>query len=741
MFKSRAAGWLVGILWAASGYGAPVEDAPFALDVAPAGAQPETTLSVPRDGRIDVTLIRAKPNEAVKPIDLILSPFRDEQGNAIAVEMALPAEPDRPKGQKLAGVRPEASCLTVRLHVPDFPPAAKYKGRLTLVAPGAAPMVWPIRLGRSGPYRPATLVLDRTTIALQITKSFWPRSGAEEAACSVVLREKSGTWGLDGVTARLEQAAKAPPAGFDLERNVRFTFNGAPVSRFSSWPPAETPPPGESREAASRSIPPEGQATVRLAFRRLQAGDYNVTLRFHAANAADDDAQRLTITLQVRHAIGWAILLMVVALGLSFAATKGITILRQRAALRKRIVELHDAWLQSEPQVVPVVLARALLQQVEDLSRSWWLSAPEEIDARIDRVATLLAVLDRVRLARQEIGRAVVPSLLRARMLAQLDRIVARLGDSPLDESCRKKATADVEELLAWLKQGKVEDAYWRDLKISIAWILNDVRLDAFDDPDARAEIDRLRKILEAGRDRQPADLPALVSLEEDFARLRIAWERRRAAEFPDLLALLRQQAPIERLFQFADDRAWERLRGAAERGQIRIQCLNTGAPEAYDSIRFAVITGDPALDASYLFLHGLDFEWSFRLDDATPLTPTTREPKVVHYATKAGTLHVSVCIRRGSQLLQVGPAIDKPIARSREFAWIRGFKTAEVASTCVSALFALVTGLATYYYKIATFGSPQDYLSLFLWGAGVDQTKNFLQSLQAYASGKDKSR
>ena len=52
---------------------------------------------------------------------------------------------------------------------------------------------------------------------------------------------------------------------------------------------------------------------------------------------------------------------------------------------------------------------------------------------------------------------------------------------------------------------------------------------------------------------------------------------------------------------------------------------------------------------------------------------------------------------------------------------WAFGFAT----------LFAIVSGLGTLYYKNPTFGSMQDYIALFLWGATVDQTKNFLKEIQ----------
>jgi hypothetical protein len=62
------------------------------------------------------------------------------------------------------------------------------------------------------------------------------------------------------------------------------------------------------------------------------------------------------------------------------------------------------------------------------------------------------------------------------------------------------------------------------------------------------------------------------------------------------------------------------------------------------------------------------------------------------------------------------------------------------VISFILAAIVAIVTGLSTFYFKNPVFGSLQDYLSLFLWGTAVDQTKNALQILQSYSASPTKS-
>jgi len=84
----------------------------------------------------------------------------------------------------------------------------------------------------------------------------------------------------------------------------------------------------------------------------------------------------------------------------------------------------------------------------------------------------------------------------------------------------------------------------------------------------------------------------------------------------------------------------------------------------------------------------------------------------------------------------ELGPSHkDLVIHDSSAFGFFQAFEKVEVASWLIAAAVAIVTGLATFYYKGPTFGSFQDYLTLFLWGVGVDQGKNFLQSLQVFSS------
>jgi len=79
-----------------------------------------------------------------------------------------------------------------------------------------------------------------------------------------------------------------------------------------------------------------------------------------------------------------------------------------------------------------------------------------------------------------------------------------------------------------------------------------------------------------------------------------------------------------------------------------------------------------------------------------------------------------------------VGTALQ--IAKSSDFGTLSGLAKIEKISWLLASIVAIVTGLSTFYFKGGSFGSFQDYLTLFLWGAGVDQGKNFLQAMQNYS-------
>jgi hypothetical protein len=74
-------------------------------------------------------------------------------------------------------------------------------------------------------------------------------------------------------------------------------------------------------------------------------------------------------------------------------------------------------------------------------------------------------------------------------------------------------------------------------------------------------------------------------------------------------------------------------------------------------------------------------------------------------------------------------------ISPSSDFQPYKILEGAEILSGIISVITAIVTGLSMYYFKNASWGTYQDYLTLVLWGMGVDQGKTFVQALKANSS------
>ncbi|HWM26334.1 MAG TPA: hypothetical protein VNP98_16075 [Chthoniobacterales bacterium] len=749
--------WSVLLLSASDGA---AEGPTFALDVEAQGKK--ITLTVPPSRQVEFSLIQSK---APTPVDFHLLPFIGEEGNSVAIKLVIPGFSENPQSEH-AGVKIEKSVFRLRLVEVNLPTAGKYTGSLIVAPRGGESKSWPIELTRAANYQPAVLVLDRQSLTADVTQPFWGWSSGRNPEFTVRVRDKTGQWDLKGVTARLEQVAKAPGEGFDLGRNVDFKFNGQNADLTAS--PAK--PMG-------RTVAAGRQATIGVVFQDLQAGEYNGTLRFTAVNSSADDAQKLAFVLRVRHSIWWAVLVLLLALGVSFVTTKVITLLRNRYALVKKINDVDHDWLRAEPPVLPVVWVRSVLLQSKERSSRLWLSGLDVIDERVNKAAQVVELLDGVRKLRDAVE--ALPELMRKRAQGALERTICALDPRALDEQKATEFKIKLAELRGWFDEGKRDNLYWADLSFCIKHLLEDVRI-----PDIRpAEyqpvlqklVDRVAKAIKD----VPAELQEKMEVERDYARLKILWGRHRTDDFKELVEFQKKNPhePLQDLFNLADDLAWEQLKVRCEDNRAHIRAPASQGPEPLQAFRplvFEFTTGDPSLDRTYLVERGLKYCWSFKRGEGTSTatsegpkvietpvpgsqpsdvveTPAsqTKKPKVlgrsaarsagpniVEYAEGKGTLKVTVEItRRDDDTKKVDLEPGLPIVESKDFAWKEGLERVEVISFILAGIVAIITGLSTIYFKNPSFGSVQDYVSLFLWGAAVDQTKNALQLLQSYSA------
>lgn len=729
----------------------------FTLDILAPTSQ-EVSLTVPASGLVPIGIMRSGASVAAESVDLNLSEFTSAQGTSIAVLLivdgaALPARAMQAK------VPFHGFLLPVHLQVPRFPTAGRYSGTLALAVPGQGlGTVWRIDLSSAQESRPATLVLDQGPVTVSATRPLCLWRGqslclgrGEEPVVTVHVRDKTGQWPLEGVTAHLEPGLKTAGHSFDTERDLRATFNGSVVKDLFASPGDE-----------SRSVAPGQQATVRMEFMHLSPGEYTIPIRFAAVNSAVDDLQCLTVTIQVRDGLFPAFLVILAASLLSFVATRVVSTLRLRAAFLGKVRAMRPAWLTQEPPVLAVIWLRAMVRQAEDLSRRFWLTGQAELETKLTQAAGMLALLGRVHQVRARLQQHLDEAPIRRRAMWALDAILGEIGSGPLSDDQLVQAKAALDELEAWVDPAKREAHYWADLLPAIQRHLSIVHVTAVPENGrdvVAGLVDQLRQAVSQQQPggQAPSQLPLdrKMLLEETYERLRILWELRNAPDdFRNVVGLHRTYplAPVEEVFRVVDEASWKRLFDQATGKKVVVE----GPPadsldrvEAFSPVTFRIATpGDPSLEDTYLIRQKLTYLWTIELKSVQHpwLSKGSRKsktrslgvlrvasvvPQVAQYAPQAGEIVVTdVKIHYGSlKALSVAPNVTVPVRKSKDFQIWQIAEGADILALGVAVIVGLVSGLAIYA-QAPIFGALKDYLSLFTWGAGVDQGKNFIQAL-----------
>jgi hypothetical protein len=704
---------------------------PFTLDGVPGGGS--VSLTAPGGGgRATTTLIRTTAQGAPETIGLLLSQFAGEQGNPVSAKLIVTgAVEPKPKPDDPYEVKVTTAAIPLQIEAGELPTAGKYTGTLTMIADKFDPLSWKVVLTGTGVFRPAVLVVDRGNLTTSVTTCPWFACLAPAPrATSVHLSDKNRQWPLEGVTLRQEASAKT--SEFDLDRNLKLALDGKDIARAGDL------------DGVTRVVPRGHPATMSLTPRDLSPGEYNATLRFQAVNSADDDGQKLLLTVLVRHCMFWAVIVLVLALLVSFVVTKVLVMLRQRLAFLVRVRDLRAAWLSKMDPVLPVVWVRAMLRQSEDLSRRYWLTGQSLIDTRLNHVSGVLGVLDKVQQLRRGFDQpASLHSFVKVRAVTALNRIVSRMNAGAMSDQEATLFTTELDGLSAWIL--KTEECYWEDVVKAAKELAGDVKPQEV--PSAgQAEVAALKTKVEGAIAAKPNDLAGMIAVESDYARLKILWERRQAPEFTELIALQQLGRPLDEFFVVADAAAWRRLQADAAREIVLPQDTGAEPLESHTPLTFALRTPtDRAVGETYLFLHGLTYKWMFELTHRKrhwrklwrkPRPPVkfsaiSTEPQAVVFAPDGGRLTVSVSATYNGGTMTTAMANYVPIVESRDYTVDKGFERVELWSFGIAGALALASGLSLLYAKNATFGTMADYFGLMLWGVGVDQGKNLAQSLQ----------
>jgi hypothetical protein len=729
----------------------------FTLDIAASYVQ-EVQLTIAAPATVPFKIVRTG-GPVPEGFAVDVTTFTNPQGIAVPVSVSVGNNPDNGATHVEPGAFTQP-LLSVNLHVKPFPAPGKYTGQVIVTTPGddAKATIWRFVLSSAAEVRPATLVLDQNAVTITGARAFclqpahrsWCLGDRDDPlVVTVHAREKTGNWPLTGVMARLESGLNTPGTGFDVSSQLAVKFNGQPVSDFftSALPGAESPSQPAAPATGARTISAGDQAAIALTFTPREVGQYTIPMRVIAANSAEDDLQKLTVTLQIRNSLLPAIFVLLFASFFSFFATRVVSMLRQRAAFLDRLGGLRPAWLADAPPILPVIWLRATLRLAEDLSRRFWLLGSGEIDARLTAAATMLAVLDRIRQLRGRI-QSIPEEMVRQRAIWKLDALVETLGAAPLSDQDIANLKAQLDKLDPWCDpdQQKREAAYWEDLLPEINAI--SAQVDGVTIPaDLQGYAQQLRPALENAKT-QATSLGLKMKAEETYQRLAILLEMCRRGQAA-LAAGLSGDASIDKVRGTVDDAWWELLKNPNKKLIVKGPPAKPDPPQAYQPATFEVQTPNDFLGKTYLMRKKLTYDWTISIlckegifsrkqKELGPLRVTTQQPRVAQYSPRAGTMTASVKI---SYQGDAGPEVSAdpiPVAKSNVFRIFTKYEAADLIGFGLATAASVASGLTLYALKPVFVGSLQDYLTLFVWGASIDQGKNFLQSLGAYAaSGK----
>lgn len=662
-----------------------------------------------------------------RKLEFYLSPLAGEHGDGVTLQPSILEMPAaKASGGRLAFAA-EPGVLTLRLQGPPLANAGKYTGNLAVLEDGKPVQTLRLAIQRAPTPRPAKVVVEPKSLAVYQRVGGWSSPGA----FSFQVRNIGSDWPAEGVFLRLLEATPPAGANFDPTRNLRLSWNRQAGEDL--W---RSPAPG----SGVRSIAPHQQAEVNGELRGLAAGEYTLKIGFGMANAPADADQQLSMKLYVKHRWGWALLVLMLAMIISYIATKFVESQRRRVGYLAKVAEIRPPWLRDEPAVLPAVAARSILTQVEDRNQDTWsaLFGQDVSKAHVEKAERLIRIVERLRQTSQGAKGKPWDRMVTHRFNKRLSSTIGALEPHGLTEERTKQMETDLAALEQWFDDSRRDELHWKSLKVDMEALIAQINTAVFD-ANHRAVVDALHAAVEAGLKAQLGGR-ALYQLEEQYAKLKIFWERQQKNDVDAvrvLHAALKNKPAmsIDEFFALADGLAWERLKHAELEFTAPVH-NDVDPPRAYELVRFEIAPKNDPAGAYYHFKHGIEYTWSIEFDKGETgnrkrlNTRRTREPRLVHYCPAPGRLYVRVSLRYGGEILEKEAKDSWKIGDSSEYGWMSLFRLNEMLALGIAFGLAAVSGMATFYFKNPVFGAIGDYLALFIWGAGVDQTKNLIQNI-----------
>ena len=725
------------------------------------------TYSIKGDTDLLISFIRATD----KPIDveLYVTNFVGEQGDNLTVTPVIVELPNlKAEGQNLKFTF-RVPVMTLKLKVPEIPTTGKYVGNLVISKDGQVQQTQQIVLTRLIVQNPVQLGIETKLSTIYYTKPFlWWTLIKELPSFTVFVRNSNSEWQAKDIFLRLLEVTAPEGANFDPEKNLTFTWNGQKAGDL--W---RSPSPQDTN-AMPHVIPPNNQAVIGGEFHNLVPGEYTLKLGLASANTTPQAEDQMEVKVHVRDSIVRAIVILLLAIALSFIATKGVDGLRRRLAVLKKISELKLPFLRED--TAHNVSVRAILKQVEDHNKNWFnaLFGPDVVSDRVDKAERMIGILHRVHQIREHISNWDEHIMITYRLQKYLREVIEDMAPETVNEEYVTESKRKLDDLEEWITTDKLKlcRLYWEDVKNRAERLLCQAKPDEFSDTKHKNVVNNLcsnidSELKDIEQNPSKLNLEKATKIDENYARLKVLWKCKQNDDIEALNSLvdLLDTDPSYGIIGFFKERdkiAWKGLKSASNRQGTNWltftspQNRTVDPTRAYELIQFKVESIPRDLGNNYLFENELDYHWDLDLETETrswwglwkkktetkKLTkPRTKEPRLVQYVPRKGKLHASVRLFYNNEdTPKVSMRDALTVDKAKDFGWIRSLRFVEITALVIAALFAVISGLKMFYIGKPNFGSMADYVTLFIWGAGIDQTKNFIQHLAQSSTAKGTS-
>lgn len=468
-------------------------------------------------------------------------------------------------------------------------------------------------------------------------------------------------------------------------------------------------------------------------------GTYNIKFNIEADGLKP---QQVEAIVQARYGVWSAVFIILLGSILSYFVTRAVVMYRTkylRSNSIKRIRREVEDYTDDNEYLKERI--RALASISEDLNNSRIFISDERTKDFLELANYLLEVGNRkseIWYKLQEIGAPQGLVEEASEHLKEVDRLVAKYDVLANKEDIKSR----LDKAEEYTKQDKGA-SYWPKLKQRIAGLLSTIGgVGTIPDTSIKNYIDELKNELDTIKDKPEIEYDKLKSVELTQRKLDLVWEYKDDEDQQGL------KNAIEAMRKDGDDglkRAvgilkwskenktnWEKIKEKNKQGRVKInQPLNIIEDEVGV---FTVDFNEERLNNSYLVRRGLvyDWDWVFIKDGSgkppVPRSAGIKPNSVGKYFPDPGTWETALTIRYKDETIEDSIQNIKSEIRvkpNEDKKWRKQISKVELSLTIAALGLALLSGLKSEYLSKADFGSPSDFVNLFLWAVALDQAKN----------------